>query len=104
MLLPEQTRVNKIMPKAKFVKLAELSTAAREEIQNNVERLIISNVLNERTIHIAKGKNVVEIDVFEIRLKLKQLSDRVIKEIDSALPHNIIYILSHGNKSQLVVS
>lgn len=104
MLFPEQTRVNKIMPKAKFMKLAELSTTVREEIQNNVERLIISNVLNEKTIHIAKGRDVVEIDVFEIQLKLRELSDKVIKEIDSALPRNIIYILRYENKAQVVVS
>ena len=46
MLFGEKTKLNRIMPKAKFMKLAGLSTNVRNELQNNVERLILANVLN----------------------------------------------------------
>ena len=92
------------MPKARFMKLAELSTASRNELNENVERLIISNTLREDTLNIQKGSYVSEIDVFEILLKTKNLSDRLIKEIDSLIPKNIIYVLKNENVAQLVVS
>ena len=71
MLFSEKTKLNKIMPKAKFVKLAELSTAVRNEFNNNVERLRLANILRQDTINIPKGKTVVEINVFEFQLKEK---------------------------------
>lgn len=92
------------MPKARFMKLAELSTASRNELNENVERLIISNTLREDTLNIQKGTYVSEIDVFEILLRTKNLSDRLIKEIDSIIPKNIIYVLKNENMAQLVVS
>lgn len=104
MLLPTHTVVNKIMDKAKFMKFAELSTASRKEMSENVERLRMANTIKESTIHIEKGKNVVEISVFEIILKTKEFSDRLVKEIDSAIPKNIVYVLRYENKAQLVVS
>lgn len=104
MIFPIRTQVNKIMPKARFMKLAELSTASRNELNENVERLIISNTLREDTLNIQKGTYVSEIDVFEILLRTKNLSDRLIKEIDSIIPKNIIYVLKNENMAQLVVS
>ena len=104
MIFPSRTQVNKIMPKARFMKLAELSTASRNELNENVERLIISNTLREDTLNIKKGTYVSEIDVFEILLRTKNLSDRLIKEIDSLIPKNIIYVLKNENMAQLVVS
>lgn len=104
MLLPAHTVVNKIMDKAKFMKFAELSTASRKEMSENVERLRMANTIKESTIHIEKGKNVVEISVFEIMLKTKEFSDRLVKEIDSTIPKNIVYVLRYENKAQLVVS
>ena len=104
MLLPAHTVVNKIMDKAKFIKFAELSTASRKEMSENVERLRMANTIKESTIHIEKGKNVVEISVFEIMLKTKEFSDRLVKEIDSAIPKNIVYVLRYEDKAQLVVS
>lgn len=92
------------MDKAKFMKFAELSTASRKEMSENVERLRMANTIKESTIHIEKGKNVVEINVFEIMLKTKEFSDRLVKEIDSAIPKNIVYVLRYEDKAQLVVS
>ena len=68
MLFGEKTQLNRIMPKAKFMKLAELSTPVRVEFQNNVDRLILTNILRQETTNISKGKNVQEIDVFEFLL------------------------------------
>lgn len=92
------------MPKAKFMKLAELSTPVRAEFQNNVEKLILANILRQETTNISKGKNVQEIDVFEFLLKEKQSSNNLIKEIDVAIPKYILFIFKCNNAIQLAIS
>ena len=92
------------MPKAKFMKLAELSTPVRAEFQNNVEKLILANILRQETTNISKGKNVQEIDVFEFLLKEKQLSNNLIKEIDVAIPKYILFVFKCNNAIQLAIS
>lgn len=103
-MFPEKTRVNRILPKAKFMKLAELSTDVRNEINTNIERLYISNVLNQSTINISKGNDVVEIDIFEFIVKSKLVSDKLIREIDSAIPNKIVFVLKCEDDVQLCIS
>ena len=104
MLFSEKTKLNKIMPKAKFVKLAELSTTVRNEFNNNVDRLRLANILRQDTTNIPKGKTVVEINVFEFQLKEKIVSDNLIKEIDSAIPNHIIFLFVCNDVAQIAIS
>ncbi len=104
MLFGEKTQLNRIMPKAKFMKLAELSTPVRAEFQNNVERLILANILRQETTNISKGKNVQEIDVFEFLLKEKQVSNNLIKEIDVAILKYILFVFKCNNAIQFAIS
>lgn len=92
------------MPKAKFMKLAELSTPVRAEFQNNVEKLILANILRQETTNISKGKNVQEIDVFEFLLKEKQVSNNLIKEIDVAILKYILFVFKCNDAIQLAIS
>ena len=86
------------------MKLAELSTSVRAEFQNNVERLILANILRQETTNISKGKNAQEIDVFEFLLKEKQVSNNLIKEIDSAIPKYILFVFKCNDAIQLAIS
>lgn len=104
MLFSEKTKLNKIMPKAKFVKLAEFSTAVRNEFNNSVDRLRLANILRQDTINIPKGKTVVEINVFEFQLKEKIVSDNLIKEIDSAIPNHIVFLFVCNEMAQIAIS
>lgn len=103
-MFPSKTQLNKIMPKAKFMKRAELSTSVRTEIQNNVERLILANILRQDRTNISSGKTVKEIDVFEFLLREKQVSDNLIKEIDSAIPKHILFIFKYKDLVQFAIS
>lgn len=104
MLFSEKTQLNRIIPKAKFMKLAGLSTAIRKEFQNNVDRLILANILRKDTVNINPGKNVNEIDVFEFLLKEKTVSDNLIREIDSAIPKYILFVFKYKDEIQIAIS
>ena len=103
MLFSEKTQLNKIIPKAKFMKLAELSTSVRNEF-NNIERLRLANILRQDTINIPKGKSVVEINVFEFQLKEQSISDNLIREIDCAIPNHIIFLFVCNDMAQIAIS
>ena len=104
MLFSEKTQLNRIIPKAKFMKLAGLSTAVRKEFQNNVDRLILANILRKDTVNINQGKNVNEIDVFEFLLKEKTVSDNLIREIDSVIPKYILFVFKYKDEIQIAIS
>lgn len=92
------------MPKAKFMKMAELSTISRNEFNSNVDRLILANILRKDTINIEAGDSVKEIDVLEFNLKKQALSDNLIKDIDSSVPKHIIYCLKFEDNAQLAIT
>ena len=104
MNFPEKTTLNRIMPKAKFMKMAELSTISRNELNSNIDRIILANVLRRDTINIEHGENISEIDVLELTLKRKCVSDNLIKDIDSNVPKHIIYCLHYEDSAQLVIT
>lgn len=104
MLFPEKTQLNKIIPKTKFIKLANLSNSSRIEMQNNVQRLILSNILRQDTLNVEKGKEVIEIDVFEFTLKKQLLSESLIKEVDENILKHLLFILRKDSLAQLVIS
>ncbi len=104
MLFGEKTQLNRIIPKAKFMKLAGLTTTVRKEFQNNVDRLILANILRKDTVNINSGKNVNEIDIFEFLLKEKNVSDNLIREIDSAIPKHILFVFKYKDELQIAIS
>ena len=104
MNFPEKTILNRIMPKAKFMKMAELTTISRNELNSNIDRIILANVLRKDTINIEQGENINEIDVLELTLKKKSVSDNLIKDIDSNIPKHIIYCLHYEDVAQLVIT
>ena len=103
MNFPEKTQLNKIYNKAKFLKMSELSTVARNEFNANVDRLILANILRKDTLNIEPGENIKEIKVLEISLKDKNISDNLIKEIDSTAPR-IIYCLRIEDDAQIIIT
>jgi len=104
MNFPERTKLNKIMPKAKFIKMIGFNAPAKNEFQANVERLVLANILRKDTINIVAGKNVQEINVLELTLKTKSVSDNLLKEIDAVVPKYLIYLLKYQDKVQLAIN
>lgn len=103
MNFPDKTKLHRIMDKAKFAKMSELSTIVRKEFQANVDRLVLANILRKDTINIESGKEIQEIDVLEISLKKKQFSDNLIKEIEVATPKYLIIVLKFQQEAQLAI-
>ena len=51
-------------------------------------------------MHIPKGEQVTEIEVFEIRLNGPTLDEAVLRQIDKEIPYHILFLLTFEGKVQ----
>lgn len=99
--LPLSTEFNKIIPKSAFDKVT--NTKQKKQFVDHIERIKWINKLSPQTINLS-GKEVVEIQIFEILLKEKEAIVDLLDVIDKTIPYHIIFILKYGGEVLLSAS
>lgn len=99
--LPKNTEFGKRIPKQKFYENLTITPSIKQEFIEKIKIIYWKNKIAPTTINLAKGKNVVEIEIFEIRLNTPSLDESVLKLIDNKIPYHILFILSYNEKYQL---
>lgn len=92
--LPISTVVNRFIPKNAFSEFA--NAKQRQRFVEVVDKITWLNKLSKETINLT-GKQITEIQIFEIRLKTKSNPKDLLDIIDKAIPYQIIFLLSHGD-------
>jgi hypothetical protein len=85
--LPKTTIFNKRIPKEKFYENLQVGIHWRNKIAPT-------------TTNLAEGREVIEIEVFEIKLKTSLLDEEVLRQIDRNIPYHILFLLEYENKYQ----
>ena len=98
--LPKSTEFNKRIPKQKFYDNLNVSPALKRSFIDQIKVIYWANKIAAATLNLAEGKNVTEIEVFEVRLNVPTLDEAVLKQIDREIPYHILFILEHENKFQ----
>ena len=98
--LPKSTEFNKRIPKQKFYDNLNVSPALKRSFIDQIKVIYWANKIATATLNLAEGKNVTEIEVFEVRLNVPTLDEAVLKQIDREIPYHILFILEHENKFQ----
>jgi len=98
--LPKSTEFNKRIPKQKFYDNLNVSPALKRSFIDQIKVIYWANKIAAATLNLAEGKNVTEIEVFEVRLIVPTLDEAVLKQIDREIPYHILFILEHENKFQ----
>lgn len=93
--LPHTTVVNRVVPKNSFDKY--ISTKQKKQFTDYVERIKWTNKLSKETIKL-EGKEIKEIQIFEIHLKKKLENEEVLNIIDKNIPYHIIFVLLIENE------
>lgn len=88
--LPASTIVDKVVPKNSFDKYT--SAKQRRLFSECVEKIRWVNKLSAATTNL-QGKDILEIEVFDIQLKKKADISELLTVIDRAIPYPIIFIL-----------
>ncbi|HQM01727.1 MAG TPA: DUF4391 domain-containing protein [Ruminococcus flavefaciens] len=99
--LPRSTEVNRRVAKEKLYQNATLTPQTREMIKEQIESVIWKNKLADSTVGINAGKDIKEIQVFEVQLRQRELDKRVLPAIAKAIPYKILFILVFGDEAQV---
>lgn len=90
--LPHTAKVNRVIPKNAF---DSYTTAKQKKLFTElIARITWSHKLSPETINL-EAKDIKEIQVFEIELKVKQEIQQLLEIIDKSIPYNIIFVVEH---------
>lgn len=98
--LPQSTEFNRRVPKTKFYENITVTPALKRFFIDQIKTIYWRNKLAEDTVHIPKGEQVTEIEVFEIRLNGPTLDEAVLRQIDKEIPYHILFLLTFDGKVQ----
>ena len=98
---PEYAKVGRIVAKENFY--GNIDTATKNLFQNEILRIIWEYKLAPNTINLP-AKKWQEIEVFRIALKNSEVSEKVLKAIDSAIPYPILFLIEKGTARKAVIS
>lgn len=98
--LPCSTELNRRIPKQKFYENLTLTPQVKRGFIDGIKLIYWRNKLAEDTVHIPKGEQVTEIEVFEIKLSGPTLDEAVLRQIDKEIPYHILFLLSFEGRVQ----
>lgn len=101
---PPQAAVGRPVAKSKIYAHGKPSAALRALFVQQVESITWAYKLAPETINLPAKPEVPEIEVFDIALKLPDLSHSVLRCIDKAIPFPILFVLRFEGHSQPVAA
>lgn len=96
--LPGTAEVNSRIPKQKLYENINLSPALKRVFVENIKAVYWRYKIAPSTMNIEAGKNVTEIELFEIQLTDNSPIDGALQQINKAIPYNNIFLLSFNGK------
>ena len=98
--LPKTTEFNKRIPKQKFYENLDISPALKKVFVDQVKVIYWRNKIATTTMNLSEGKDVKEIEVFEVRLNSPTLNEGLLRQIDRQIPYHILFLLEYQGKYQ----
>lgn len=98
--LPKSTEFNKRIPKQKFYENIYISPSIKKIFVDQVKTVYWRNKIAASTTNLAEGKNVTELEVFEVRLNSPTLDEGLLRQIDKQIPYHILFLLEYEGKYQ----
>lgn len=99
--LPQSTEYGKKIPKQKFYENINITANLKRIFVEQIKGISWANKIAASTVNVAEGKEVHEIEVFEIALTDNNLDQAVLLQIDREIPYHIVYVLSYEGKYQV---
>lgn len=102
--LPTSTALNKRIPKQKFYEHSDISPALKKTFSEQVKSIHWRNKIAPDVLSLAAGKEVEELEVFELRLTDAQIDEAVLRLIDRAIPYHILFLLIWEDRMRLAIA
>lgn len=97
---PASTIVDRRVPKQSFYDNISISPGLKRAFVDQISLIIWRNKLAESTLAISAGKDIQEIQVFELQLRQKELDSRILSAIAGAIPYKIVFVLVFDGEAQ----
>jgi len=101
--LPTSTVVNRFVPKEKFYNKTSMSSKLRQQFTDEIEKITWANKISADTLNITAGE-YSELQIFEIILKGGDISNAVLKHIDTYIPYPILFVIRKSGSSKAAIS
>ena len=101
--LPKSTEFNKRIPKQKFYENIAVTPAMKKAFVEQIKIIYWRNKIATTTLNLAAGEQVMEIEVFEVRLSAPELDESVLRQIDREIPYHILFLLEYEGKYRAVI-
>jgi hypothetical protein len=98
--LPVSTVFGRRIPKTKFYENITVNAQLKRFFVEQISQIVWQNKIAPTTANIAAGEMVKEIEVFTVKLNRKSLDQKVLSQIDKAIPYHILFLLEHGGETQ----
>ena len=98
--LPKSTEFDRRIPKQKFYENLSVTPILRDVIKNQIKTIYWRNKIAPLTVNVASGKDVTEIEVFEVKIMGETLDETVLKQIDKEIPYHILFLLEKNEMYQ----
>jgi len=95
---PKQAYFGKVIAKSKIYEHAAISSSLKEKFVSQVDKIIWQYKLAPETTNLSATTAVPEIQVFDIRLKGREIDEALLKAIDKAIPFPIIFQLYQDDR------
>jgi len=106
--LPERTELNngigKRIPKEKFYSKLILTSAQERMFIDQVSSIRWTNKISPGSMNLSVSDGIQEIEVFEIILKGENVEDKLLKVIDEAIIHPILFVVRNESKERIFIS
>ena len=99
--LPEKTHFSRNIPKKKFYEQTGADESLKRLFIQQIESVYWQYKLSKETTHLSPTKDVEEIQIFEITLRERELSEKILKKIDTQIPYPILYVLTYNGHHKL---
>ena len=101
--LPQNTEMNKQLPKKAIYTKFQMNTSAKEKIDRDISKISIVNEISPSRVQVSEGEKVKSFYVLLISLKHKDFDEKNIITISKIIPQNILMILECNQEVRLAV-
>lgn len=99
--LPDSTYLNRFVPKNAFDDF--MSSSQKKSFASVIEKIVWLNKISKDTINL-DGKEIKEIQIFEIRIRKKDTIKSLLNIIDKAIPYHIVFVVTFEDELYISTS
>ena len=103
MEFPKSTEFNKRIPKQKFYDNLSVTPELKQLFVQQISTIYWRNKIAPSTVNIEAGKEVVEIEIFQLKLNQQNLDLKVLELIDKGIPYHILFLFEYNGLFQACI-